>query len=881
MIQLSANLFFGPSLYADRPIVMMDIQDGGLKDITADALLKRAGNRLPSTSEWQLVHNALARAAASQPSLGWLDLLTALAVDLQGSRSLEPLGARTVAVPDANAIRVIIDTDNAEVAPFAANAAFMVTQILLIPVPSATDKENASKTIGFLLSMIEKNKLGWNTSVILEAAERHDIPFFKTLANGPHFTLGQGAKSQRIESSKADSSSNIGVEIAGDKHLAKQLIRNYGVPVPEHQLVTFDHELKKAVAEIRFPLVVKGRRGENGYSVTTNVRSNEELDAAVEKARRDSKSILIERHVEGDDYRLTVIGGKCVAAARRLAARVIGDGTHTIEQLVARENERRLGIGRFGDWLVPLKLDEDMHAMLTRVDLTADDVPALGEIVLLRNGSNVSQGGTTEDVTDIVHPDTVAMVEHAAQIVRLDIAGVDLIVPDITKPLSAENGVMIEINAMPGLRPHYVTPTNPRDPAEAIVSHLFPDGGRIPTVAVTGTNGKTTTCRMVRHILEQSGLTVGMSGTYGLSVSGHQLRNNDDSGGFAARQLMQHPAVEAGVFEMGRGGLLNQGTVWDWCDVGMVTNVSYDHLFQNGLTTVEEIARVKRLIVERARRAALLNADDALCREMAPFASGPVWWISQSPDRDVVCEHVAQNGSAVVVEGEGAEERVVYYSGSEKTELFPVEALPATLRGRARHNVENALFASAAGLALGVSVETIRAALYSFLPNFETSPGRLNIRDVEGMRLVCDFAHNEEGVRQLCQTFEGEPVAGMRVCMMTVPNNREDAFYARMAVAAAPHFERFYLCVLERYDNPRPPKDITAVLKKTLIQNGVASAAITSSKTQEQSLDAVLKTLQGGDFFIAMGLRPEKAWQYIGSYFDRVATSSDVSRRAS
>lgn len=881
MIQLAANLFFGPNLYAPHPVVMMDVQDTGLQDITADVLLKRAANRLPAGGVWLTVQRALNRLAELQRSHDWSTVLAGLTVELQASHAITPLSTLTETMVEPIGKRIIVETDNPEVAPFAANAAFMITQLLFVPAPSAGEKEEATKTIQFLLSMVSKNQNDWNTSVILEAAARHDIPFFKTLANGPHFTLGQGVKSQRIHSSKADTSSNIGVEIASDKHFTKQLIRNYGLPIPEHRLITFAHELDGAIAEIGFPLVIKGRRGENGYSVTTNIRSKDEIKAAVEKAQRESESVLIERHVEGDDYRLTIVDGKMVAAARRLAARVIGDGTHTIDQLIQKENERRLGIGRFGDWLVPLSLDEDMLGMLARVDLTPDDAPGVGEIILLRNGSNVSQGGTTEDVTDIVHPDTVAMAENAARIVRIDIAGIDLIVPDITKPLGKDNGVVIEINAMPGLRPHYVTPTNPRDPADAIIGHLFPNGGRIPTVAVTGTNGKTTTCRMVRHILEQSGQTVGMSGTYGLSVAGTILRHGDDSGGFAARQLMQHPAVEAGVFEMGRGGLLSQGTVWDWCDVGMVTNVTYDHLFQNGLTTMEEIARVKRQIIERARHAAVLNADDALCRGMAAVATAPVWWVSQSPDQALVRNHLTNGGQAVVIEHEGSEELAVYHDGLDQTALFPINDLPCTLNGRARHNVENALFAAAAGLALGLPVETIRAALCAFVPSFDVSPGRLNIRDVDGMRLVCDFAHNEDGVKKLCQTFENDPISGRRVCLMTVPNNREDAFYARMAAAAAPHFERFYTCVLERPDNPRPVKEIAAVIKRTLTKNGVSESAVTPCKTQQKALDAILKILRSGDLFIAMGLEPENAWQHLDSYFDRADGKSSRSRKAS
>lgn len=861
MEQLDATLFAGPSIHAARAAIVVTVRAPKLGKLPAREAAKRARAILPQGAAQEAVLGAVAGPAAVR----WPELMARLALALQKSRFEAPLSHTVEDVREAEAKRIIVETHEPEVVPFAATAAFDLTRLVFTAKKS---DPAALKRIQFCLAMIDKNRLGWNTVTQLEACQRRGIPFSKTLANSPFMTLGQGIRRQRIRSSTADSASFIATQLADDKHLTKRLWQNYGIPVAEHRLCNALEETEASVAEIGFPLVVKGRHAEQGLSVSTGIRNMDQAKAAVRKAAALGRSWLIERHVEGEDYRFTVVDGRVVAVARRLPAHVVGDGKATVAKLIEGENRRREGLGRYADWLVPLQLDDEMRHVLAHQELTAESIPEKGCFVRLRHGSNISQGGVSEDATEIAHPDTMRLMERAAGIIGHPILGLDVLSPDIARPLGETGGVLIEANTAPGLRPHYVTPSGPRDVADAVIASLFPEDGegRIPTVAVTGTNGKTTTCRMLCRIFEAAGMIVGTSGTHGTWIAGTRLRTSDDSGGYPARLVLQDPTVEAGVFELGRGGLLKQGTVCDRFDVGIVTNVTEDHLHQDGLETLDDIARVKRLVVERARVAAVLNADNTFCAAMAPEAAAPIWWFSQEQENPTVARHLAQGGNAILVEGAGEKAVIVQRTGQARTELMLVADIPLTLGGRARHNVANAQAAMAAALALGVPIESFRTALQAFTPSADASPGRLNIRDVGGIRLVVDFAHNEDGVGALCETFRDEPVSGQRVCVITASDNRDDGFYAGLVCPAARHFDRFFLAIDKKRDATRSAEEVAGVIARALAEAGADANAITVATNQETALADALASISAGDLFIAMGLKPQIAWDAVAAY---------------
>jgi cyanophycin synthetase len=693
-------------------------------------------------------------------------------------------------------------------------------------------------------------QLGPSTRSIVEAAVARGIPV-RRLNEGSLVRLGHGAKQRRIMASETDATSAVGESIAQDKELTRALLAESGIPVPEGRPVDDAADAWKVAADIGTPVVVKPRYGNQGRGVSVNLSGQAEVEKAWHIARAEDSSVVVERFVAGDDHRLLVVGGRMVAAARRYRPAVVGDGVRTVCQLVDAVNEDPRRCGDHADVLSPIPIDEVARAVLSEQGLTPESVPASERVVFLRQNANLSTGGTAEDVTDAVHPEVAARAVEAARIVGLDVAGVDIVTTDIARTLESQRGAVIEVNAAPGLRMH-LQPTvgTPRDVGRAVIDAMFAEGenGRIPTAAVTGTNGKTTVVRLLSHIAATAGATVGTTCTEGVWIGGRQIDAGDCSGPQSARRVLANPTVTTAVLETARGGILREGCGFDRCDVAVVTNIGQgDHLGIGEIDTPEKLAWVKGAIVTAVRPggAAVLNAADPLVVDMKKWCKGDVVYFALDPANPLVVEHLAAGGRAATVR----EGWVVLCDGPRETRLAQLEKVPLVHKGRVPFQVENALSAAAAAWRLGVPLELVRIGLETFASNADGSPARFNLLDFEGVSIVVDYGHNVPSLEQICRVIRGLP-HGRRIAVYSAAGDRRDEDMLDQGRLLGAEFDRV-IVYEDAYIRGRQPGDITR-----LIGQGVGSAATPRAVAAEAggtwacSVQLVLESARPGDLVL-------------------------------
>jgi cyanophycin synthetase len=654
-------------------------------------------------------------------------------------------------------------------------------------------------------------QLGPSTRSIVEAAIGRGIPT-QRLTSGSLVRLGQGARQRRICAAETDRTGAVAETIAQDKELTRTLLAESGIPVPEGRPVDDAADAWAVAQDIGAPVVVKPRYGNQGRGVSVNLVTRDEVERAWILANEIDSSVVVERFVSGGDYRILVVGGRMVAAARRHPPTVLGDGVSTVRELMDRINEDPRRCGDHATSLSPMMIDEVAVAVLREQGLTDHSVPEAGRSVLLRRNANLSTGGSAEDVTDLVHPDVAARAIEAAKVVGLDVAGIDLVTDDVTRSLESQRGVIIEVNAAPGLRMH-LEPTvgTPRNVGAAIVDSLFGPGddGRIPTAAVTGTNGKTTVVRLISHLASTGGATVGMTCTEGVWVGGRQIDAGDCSGPKSARRVLANPAVTTAVFEAARGGILREGCGFDCCDVAVVTNIAEgDHLGIGEIDTPEQIAWVKGAIVAAVRPsgAAVLNAADPLVVAMKKWCKGQVVYFDANPANPVVVEHLAQGGLAATVR----DGWIVLCDGPRETRLAHLDRVPLVHRGLVDFQVENVLASAAAAWRLGVPLELVRLGLESFSSGSGGSPGRFNLLDLDGASIVVDYGHNVPSLERICGTLARFPHARRTAVYSAAGDRRDEDLVAQGRLLAA-SFERVVIYE-DAYIRGRQPGEITRLI---------------------------------------------------------------------
>ena len=700
-----------------------------------------------------------------------------------------------------------------------------------------------------LIRLAERAAFGPSTQAILDEAASRDIPFIR-LDRHSLVQLGQGVHQQRIRATMTSRTSGIAVDVASDKNLTNRLLDSAGLPVPKADVV---QDVEAAVATARrlgFPCVIKPLDGNHGRGVQLDLQNEDDVRAAWPGAFGETRTgeVVVETFIHGNDYRCLVIGGRVAAIAERVPASVVADGKSTVRELVDRTNaDPRRGIGH-EKVLTKIKLDVAAEELVRDQGLTLDAVPPAGSRVKLALTGNMSTGGTSIDRTMEAHPDNVEIAEMAARVVGLDVAGIDFICPDITVPVRETGGAIVEVNAAPGFRMHtHPTEGEPQYVARPVIDLLFPAGApsRIPIIGVTGTNGKTTTVRMIAHILKLMGRRVGMTSTDGIVVDGRMIKRGDMSGPKSARMILQNPTVDTAVFEVARGGILREGLGYDRNDVAVVTNVTGDHLGIGGIDTVRQLADVKAVLVESVPRSgtAVLNADDVNVARMGQRCDGAVIYFSMETDKgepgfDRVDGHCGRGGAAFVLRHTAEGDQIVLRHGPRVMPVLYTHLIPATFGGKARMNVANALAAAAAAWASGAHLHDIRQGLRTFTTSFFQAPGRLNLVEVGGVRVVIDYCHNVDGMRNLADfvnrmMLENGVRTGRAIGVIGVPGDRRNEDMRDYGALAATAFDEIIVREDRNLRGRAPAETAAEVLA------GVTSARASGGVTEaaEEILD--------------------------------------------
>ncbi len=706
---------------------------------------------------------------------------------------------------------------------------------------------NIDAEIERLLVLADDYRLGPSTAAIVDAARRRKIPVRRINETGSLVQLGYGMYQKRILASETSVTSAIAVELCQEKPLTNRMLRAVGVPVPDGRTVKTADDAWITAQDIGLPVVLKPEAGNQGKGVSVNLNSEADIRAAYAIADAYGGDVLIEKYIEGADYRLLVVNGKMVAAARRDPALVVGDGLRTVIQLVEEVNQdprRRPG---HSSTLTRIKLDDAVSLVLSQQGLTLMSIPSVGQTVKLRNNCNLSTGGTSTDVTDEVHPSNAQLAELAAQILALDVAGIDVLCHDITRPLAEQGGAIVEVNAAPGLRMH-LAPANgqPRDVGVPIVEMLYPGDApsRIPIIAITGTNGKTTVTRLISHMYETARWVVGMTCTEGTYINKERIIMGDCSGPKSAQAVLLHPRVEIAVLETARGGIIREGLAFDSCTVGLITNVSSDHLGISGIETVEQLARVKQVVVEAVHKtgAVVLNAEDPLVAEMAAATDARVVYFGRSAQHHIMQAHLAEGGWGVFIE----EGMIVLAIGESRVELMELERVEFTINGKVHFQVLNALAATAAAWASGLNPAMIARALTTFKTSTDMMPGRFNVLDMSGVQVVLDYGHNEAAMRAL---GEGVKALGDRKTVMVIglPGDRRDNDLLATAKATLPFVDEYVLHdLLDR--RGRAENEVPQLLQSALRPD----APYEYAPEQQQAVMQAWKRVEPGDRLIVI-----------------------------
>ncbi len=711
-----------------------------------------------------------------------------------------------------------------------------------------------------LRALNEDERLGPSTGAIVQAALKRDIPY-RRLTQGSLVQFGWGSKQRRIQAAETDRSGAIAEAIAQDKELTKTLLAAAGVSVPDGRCVSSAEDAWAAACEIGGPVVVKPRDGNQGKGVAVNVHGRDQVLIAYAGAAASGSDVIVERYFPGHDFRLLVVGDKLVAAARRDPPQVTGDGERSIAQLVELINaDPQRGEGH-GTLLTRIKLDDIALATMATQGYAAGSIPEKGALVTLRNNANLSTGGTATDVTDHVHPELAAGAVAAAQMVGLDVCGLDLVSDNVYEPLDKQGGCVVEINAAPGLRMH-LSPSfgKGRDVGEAIVNDMFAEGenGRIPLVAVAGTNGKTTTVRLIAHLIAGSGRRVGMTNSDGVYIGSQRIDTGDCSGPRSARNVLLHPDVDAAVFETARGGILREGLGFDRCNVAVVTNVGMgDHLGLSYISTVEDLAIVKRVIVENvaADGVAVLNAADPIVAAMAENCPGAVTFFSSDRNHPVLATHRAQGRPVVCVE-DGA--IVLAQGGFERR--FALDAIPLTRNGAIGFQVENTMAALGAAWALGLDWDCVQAGLASFVSDAETAPGRFNVFSYRGATLIADYGHNPDAILALVQAIDTMPAA-RRSVVISGAGDRRDVDIRRQTEILGDAFDDVIL-YQDMCQRGRGDGEVVALLREGLA-HAQRTTRIQDVRGEFLAIDTALGQLEEGDLCLILVDRVEEALAHI------------------
>lgn len=763
-----------------------------------------------------------------------------VALELQCLAGMHCGFGRTRSAGERGIYRVIYSYELEEAGKYAGEAAVRIVEKLI-----SAGAYDISADIAALTSLRSKLGLGPSTQALVSEAKKRGIPCTR-LDNDSLVLLGYGIHQKKIRASITSDTSNMAVETAGDKDETKNILSRAFIPVPHGELASTRHELRQVVKKLGYPLVVKPLNGNHGRGITININSEHEALSAYAIAKARSNKVIVERYLDGFDFRFLVINYKLEAVARRTPAHVTGNGVSTIRQLIDETNSDPQRGDSHEKVMTRIRVDHLTEAILASRGYHLDSILPPGEVLFLKHTANLSTGGTSEDVTDQVHPQNVQLAERVARLMNLDVCGIDIIARDISEPITRDNGGVLEVNASPGLRMH-LRPSRglARNVAEPVIDMLFPPGNafRIPIVAVTGTNGKTTTTRLLAHIAKTAGHNVGYTTTEGIYIGDQMVVKGDCTGPKSARVVLTDPTVDFAVLECARGGILRSGLGFDRCDIGIVTNVSEDHLGLQGINTLREMARVKSVVARSAANDgySILNADDNLVYDMRKEVSSKVALFSMNADNPRILRHCRNGGLAAVID----KGYLVVNKGEWKIRVCRITQVPLTFSGRAECMVKNTLPAVLAAVIRKFRIEDIRLALQTFIPSPESTPGRFNIFRFRNFDIMIDYAHNRAGYTEL-KAFMEHVRARPKIGVITAVGDRRDEDIRMVGFLAAQIFDE----IIIRHDKDlrgRTADEITALLCEGMHNVDLNYPAKVISDEKE-ALRYLMRTVKPGTF---------------------------------
>ncbi len=881
---LETSVFRGPNIYALFPVIRHKVDIGVLEDWPTGRLgaefIDPLLEALPGLHEHGCSYGepgGFVRRLREDEGTWMGHVWEHVAIELQNVAGAEVTFGKTRGAGETGVYNMIYEYEEEHVGLRAGQLAIDLLRHLLpddlVGEDERDDEFDFDTERDNFIRAAQRRALGPSTASLVKAGKERDIPWIR-LNEYSLIQLGHGRYQKRIQATITSETHYISVELASDKEATNQILADLGLPVPQQRLVYDRRNAVRAAERIGYPVVVKPLNANHGRGISVELEDADTVADAFDLAKdnnRGSRGVIVESFITGLDHRMLVVNGNLVAVSKRVPGHVVGDGKQTIEQLVEEVNsDPRRGVGH-EKVLTRLELDAKAIEHLDELGYTRDTVPPAGEVVFLRSTANLSTGGTAVDVTDIVHPDNRDMAERAVMAIGLDVGGVDFLSADISRSYKENGAAICEINAAPGFRMH-VSPSEgkPRDVAGAVMEMLFPKEApsRIPIISITGTNGKTTTARMVAHIYKLSGNTVGLATTDGVYIDGNLTVKGDLTGPAAAQMVLRDPTVDAAVLETARGGLLRRGMGYERCDTGAVLNIAADHLGLRGVETLEDMAKVKQIVVEVAKDTAVLNADDELCLKMAAHSNAEhLCYVTMNAGHPLVREHVRAGGRAVVLEQGMNGHMITIYDKSAHIPLMWTHLIPATIDGKAMHNVQNALFAAAICFSMGKSLEDIRHGLRTFASSYFQAPGRMNVFDEHPFKVILDYGHNPSAIEAMCQLADQLEPEGKRICVFTLPGDRRDEDIAEAARIVSGHFDH-YIC--RRDDNLRGRKsdEVPLILKSSLLDNGVAEDAIRIIPDEREAVDAALKMAETGDLVLIFGDNISRTWKQI-IYFNR------------
>jgi cyanophycin synthetase len=873
---LERSVYVGPSLYAHFPVIRLTLDLGALEQWPTgrlgapfvDGLLRALPGLREHGCSYGEPGGFIRRMTEDEGT--WLGhVLEHVAIELQNIAGIPVTFGKTRGTGTDGVYHVVYEYEQKDEGLEAGELAMRLLASLLpadvrpsgiVPDDWAFDNERDT-----FIRFAQRRALGPSTASLVQAAERRGIPWMR-LNSQSLVQLGHGKYQQRIQATITGRTPHIAVELASDKEETNKILGQLGLPVPKQELVQAEENAVRAAKRIGYPVVVKPYNGNHGRAVAIHLTDDAQVRAAFKAAQEVSRSVIVESFQVGDDHRLLVVNGELVAATKRTPGHVIGDGEHTVAELIEIVNaDPRRGVGH-EKVLTRLALDEQAERLLAAKGYTAASIPPAGEMVFLRSTGNLSTGGTATDVTDIIHPDNAEMAVRAIKAIGLDVGGVDFLTPDITESYRKHGGAICEVNAAPGFRMHSApSEGRPRDVAGPVIDMLFPAGSpaTVPIAAITGTNGKTTTSRMLAHICKMAGHTPGLTTTDGVYIDGVRTVEGDMTGPVATRLVLSDPTIDVAVLEVARGGLLRAGMGTPYVDVGAVLNVKSDHLGMKGIDSLEALAEVKRIVVEVARDTAVLNADDPLVLRMAAYTEARhLCYVTTNPGHAIVREHIRAGGRAVSLESGVNGQMITIYDKGAHIPLLWTHLIPATIEGRAMHNVQNAMVAAAMAFSMGHKLETIRQGLRTFDTTFFQAPGRANVFNEHPFKVILDYGHNAHAVDAMCQLALRLDVTGRRLVVLAGPGDRRDEDLVEIARAAAGKFDR-YICRRDDGLRGRDGDEVPRIIAAALREAGVPESHIQQIPDEQDAVESALRMARAGDLLLVFGDQITRTWKQI------------------